>query len=507
MQSGLGFTWFVGLSTTCVLFGALAASASGCSSDDEAKSSSATSSGSGGSGGAGALTPDGFCEAFSATVCDAAAKCDCAAMPNAPSCLQKNVDNCKASLVGYIGAVSLGDLSFRPESAQACVDGAREVLKTCALPTSRNQPSGCAALFLDKAAVGASCSKLSLGLLCAEGEGACDDMTGQCLALGKEGEPCIGVRCADGYVCDQPICRKLQAEGGPCNTDLGCESGFLCESMTCAPRRMKGAACGSSSECAVGLACLSGVCDTAVALGEGCTNDACGSDAICVDTSGLKTCSVKAKAGEPCPMFDDCEAGTVCDYSTSTPVCTPLPKLGAACPMGTCAGDAVCANGSCVVVPKLGEACALGASKPCEDGLGCDVGTMSCVEGGKAGEACAGTNQACAVGVTCDASENPAMCKAPAGEGTKCNGLDSLCSAGLYCDGVKNACSTQAAVGGACSSVSACVTGAYCEFGPNGGVCKTLPAMLGDACSSQCGGDLRCFGSTGICEKGACALR
>jgi hypothetical protein len=429
----------------------------------------------------------------------------CPTKAGEPSCEERNTSQCELGLAKLIAGITLGDLEFDAAVAADCIAVAAKTLETCELPTSRNRPKSCETFLRDKATLGATCSTFGANLACGAGAGVCASEGGTCVALPKADEVCIVGRCADGLECDGGTCRPLQGEGKPCLGDDVCQAALVCREGTCKAPAAEGESCLMASQCAEGLGCFSGACAPAVAAGKGCNLDECGPDATCLETPGLKTCVAKAKAGEACVQFGDCEAGTDCDYAPMNPKCVPIPKLGEMCAIGYCAPGASCKDGMCVATPKVGEGCATGSSKPCVDGAGCVSGT--CVAGAPAGQSCVGDEGACEQGSVCDYAKMPPQCLALGDVGAKCDNNDALCKAGLHCDAGKNACAMPVALGQPCSSPLACGAGGYCEFGPNGGVCTKLPSSAGEGCTYECGGGLRCVGPNGLCAKGACVIR
>lgn len=485
-----------------------------CSSDIETPSGAGGSGGAGDSGGAGGsgagdgLTAGTFCGAYAQAACGAIENCDCPPAQGMTTCAKKLAAGCQGSLIALIGAISLGEIAFDAASAQACIDTAATTLKTCVLPTERNKPAACGNYMQDLATLGAKCSMFGGNLPCAKGQGACTGMTGLCEPLPKDGEPCFSSHCVVGLVCDAGKCRPLQPKQGMCGSDLACKAGLVCVEGLCSEPQLKGAACTMESGCATGLGCIAGQCATAIAEGQGCDPVGCGAEGYCMPTPGLKKCAAKAQPGDACMQFDDCAAGATCDFMKAGPTCATLPKVGEPCPMFLCAGSATCSNGSCIVAPGNGEACAPDSPKPCAAPFGCDhsmILTGVCAAG-KVGEACKGDEQACALGAVCDFMQQPPLCRTKGAAGATCDQNDSLCQDGLFCDQLSNMCALPLAVGKPCTSPVGCAAGAYCEFGPMGGVCTKLPSQLGDACSFMCGSDLRCTGPSGVCTKGACVI-
>ncbi len=450
------------------------------------------------------LTAETFCENYAKAVCSATDGCGCPTNDGEPSCTEKNTSNCKTSLAGLIGAIALGDVTFDAENAAACIEQAAETLQSCPLPTARNRPAPCEGYLQDRAKLGESCSIFGTGLLCANGAGACNGMTMECDALPSKGVDCVSNRCSAGLVCDLGKCQVLQAENGPCGSDLACKIDLVCLQGKCLPPQAKGATCAIATECAAELGCIANQCDTAFAEGEGCTGPECGPEGYCRDEEGLKKCAAKAVAGEPCMQFDDCAQGTECDYTLAAPKCVVLPKLGEACPLFQCAGDTTCSGGICITPPKLGEPCANDAGKPCADGLGCGGGG-TCVVGGAPGAECVGATQACDLGAACNFATRPPKCAAKGDAGAPCANIDALCKAGLFCNPVTSLCSPPLALGESCGSAAACGEGNYCD--PEDGMCTKLPSQAGEVCKFECGGNLRCRGPSGLCTKGACAIR
>ncbi len=448
-----------------------------------------------------------YCTATAASICEGTSSCGCPPDPVGDSCETRQRRQCETAISVYIGAVVLGALDYDEIQAAACAEDMLAFGKTCALPTQRNRLASCLATFVDRAQLGSPCSFYGTGLLCADGQGACDSPQagGACVARPGAGLPCVSNRCGKGLACAGGMCVAPAKPGDPCVMDDGCAADLVCGTQgTCSAPGLKGEACADTVQCASGLVCDGSKCADGPALGAKC-GAGCGAQMACAPSAEPSTCQPKGKQGEVCASYDDCEGKLLCDASQSPSLCKAPPGAGFPCVMGQCAPGAACDMAQvCVVAPLEGEACLASASVGCGANLGCDALTNHCVAAGNDGEDCVGG--ACKTGLACDYAGSAPKCHVPGPVGTPCGGADWLCQAGLFCPVDTTECATPKGVGETCTADTGCANG-YCNFGSSEGACVGLPSTLGENCDGRCGGGLRCALAPGSCVSGACALR
>jgi hypothetical protein len=230
-----------------------------------------------------------------------------------------------------------------------------------------------------------------------------------------------------------------------------------------APQLQAGAACDSSGECLAGLACAK-------------NGDACPG-----------TCAPVPVAGSPCPPNDYCGQGDLfCDHGGSTTqsgVCRPNAKEGDSCTVDEDCGP---------LILCLGDPCA-------NLNLWCNTTSGMCTRGAAAGVTCGPTPSGsvqCAPDLWCETTDNAVagVCQPLGATGAPC--LLASCQNGLHCVGstfgvtsTYGTCAGPTAEGGACLSLTDCVTGLHCE----NEVCVG-PAALGGPCgeTSDCQSGLTC---------------
>jgi len=146
----------------------------------------------------------------------------------------------------------------------------------------------------------------------------CDD-AGQCQ------DRCAGVTCAAGASCDNGICQD-------CFT-RGCPAGQLCSGRVCVADLCLGKQCGNGSYCREG-ACIKSCASVTCATGQSCKEGACVAD--------------------PCATVP-CANGEFCDPATVT--CKPRPCLLVQCLAGFACVET---TGKCEANPCTGVACGNG---------------------------------------------------------------------------------------------------------------------------------------------------
>jgi hypothetical protein len=181
-----------------------------------------------------------------------------------------------------------------------------------------------------------------------------------------------------------PAC--LEIFKGTLANGAACSQGTQCLSAYCLV-----SSCGNGTP-----ACCVGSCApfTRVPIGGDCDPSA----SLCVDGSYCRVtthlCAAEIAAGQPCDIGTGdyfCQRGLDCqtDPSSGARACRRRPAEGEAC-SGVC--DALadfCEPSTMKCVPKIaaGGACSLSGGS-CVDSARCDLASMTCVELGKAGEAC-----------------------------------------------------------------------------------------------------------------------
>ncbi len=158
-------------------------------------------------------------------------------------------------------------------------------------------------------------------------------------------QPCNGVCCGDGQVCQANACVSCGGPNQPCCAGSGtaCETGLSCNASQICTCGGTGQSCGSNSDCC-SSECLSGQC-------------------YC------------ATAGAHCFSNADC-----CSQSCDRGTCACVPQ-GGACSGVVCCGDNVCTSGVCA--PPTPPNTCNGVKRPtgtcragwrcCEDGWNCGL--------------------------------------------------------------------------------------------------------------------------------------
>jgi hypothetical protein len=174
-------------------------------------------------------------------------------------------------------AIEAGRLAYHPDLAGACYEKLGAV--TCAeFRGEIDQPpviAECTTMFEGKVALGGQCAASAecagTDALCSGADAGATEPTGTCVKKPSEGESCINVACAEGYVCESSTCNKLKGDGAPCEGPQQCASGFCNQIQVCMAKKANGEACDSnamcvSGECSSAKMCapfVSGMCDGA----------------------------------------------------------------------------------------------------------------------------------------------------------------------------------------------------------------------------------------------------
>ncbi|MCB9730706.1 MAG: hypothetical protein H6746_19705 [Deltaproteobacteria bacterium] len=393
---------------------------------------------------------EAWCPELAAAVCEASAACGCNDVPGfdaAPpaDCLRRARAGCETELRAFQAAASAGLLEVAESVPSGCAPALAKVLAVCGVPDETFvvscllvRPPGltsfpgadepCADSLCaeglrcgsdDLCAVPGAASDAcdgdadcGLGLHCAEGACAADDLTaagtactgsgecaGQtdCLASTRrlcrapvQGGACQGdSECAAGQFCDGGDCQPAPGLDQPCGNGVACQPGLACgfsgkgggptegEGL-CRPLPQNGAPCALGEQgpfvCAEGLACLEGTCGPAPGDGQACAVGAirCAEGLGCHYEGEASVCRPRLDAGGECQLDDSCQSGLFCDFSQLR--CEPYYAANAACsagnecgPQGACVPDAD-QRFRCVPRPGLGDPCFL---PECRDGLLC----------------------------------------------------------------------------------------------------------------------------------------
>lgn len=292
---------------------------------------------------------------------------------------------------------------------------------------------------------------LASGPVCEPGE-SCSDLA-RCEAV----DPCRGVICSAGSVCDPEA-------GGECRCGedgLVCAPGERCVDSACLPDHCVGVACTGGTACdpadgqcrcggAGGALCLSGeTCDAvrgACERSDACAGVQCPAGSPCDPTDGLCRC------GGP--------GGPVCGGDQT---CDPLSQL---CEGGDLCRTVICTNGtSCD--PEDG-ACKCGGL----GGIACGPNELCVSDGARHAceQTCDLSVQGCPSGSTCrfDETAKALICK-PEGvsvRGEAC-GVDEPCAPGLHC--VKTGATNAARCRDYCTTSDECAGNVVCQpFLPDG---------------------------------------
>lgn len=164
-------------------------------------------------------------------------------------------------------AVEAGRLAYHPDRAAACNEKLSAL--TCAeFRGEIDQPPvivECKTMFEGRVALSGKCTT---SMECADPDAVCSgagagaaEPIGTCVKKPSEGEACIDLICAEGFVCETDTCHKLKADGEACEGIHQCASGF-CDSSdpqngVCMQKRADGEPCDSNA------ACVSGDCSSA----------------------------------------------------------------------------------------------------------------------------------------------------------------------------------------------------------------------------------------------------
>jgi hypothetical protein len=188
-----------------------------------------------------------------------------------PGCEAKTAQGFKNSLDGLKGAIGAGRVAYHGDRLADCLSYIRGA--SCGQLNTTDHFSGldCQPYLEPLVPPGGACGG---DAECIDGrceKNGNESGLGLCQALPRQGESCVGVRCARGFLCDGEShqCQMAVAIGQTCSGDLQCGSGNCPDvgsaTRTCAPPTAD--KCFYASACSYGRAPLSAAgCVTAVAL-------------------------------------------------------------------------------------------------------------------------------------------------------------------------------------------------------------------------------------------------
>jgi len=316
--------------------------------------------------------------------------------------------------------------------------------------------------------------------------------------------------CANGYFCEENICKPQHPDGTACTADNTCASGNCVDGFCC------NTTCRGQCE-ACDLAGQQGTCLAATGAPHGTVRDACvgdGSSCSGACDGTLRDACVYAGATTSC-RAPTCAAGLAtaaaqCDGSGRCPAavtarCAPWGCGATACrthctTSSECDASAFCAGGLCLTRYPDGT--------ECQGDIQCDHG--HCTDGVCCNRACAGQCEAC--NVAGSAGTCTAVAGAPRGARPACGADGSVC--GGTCDGIDGASCAYPGATTACRDAS-CAGGsetlaAKCT---GLGACGALQqrscgayACGAAACETECTSDAQCAAGR-HCQDGACETR
>ncbi len=349
------------------------------------------------------LAPEDFPAAAAGWLCDRLQKCKVAnndniflasMLPQGEAC----VDTVLPIVTGpnaLVDAIAAGTVVYDGAAGAAClakIQGCIWALEVVEDPTT----SVCADAFQGTITLGQPCH---LTAECA-GDAYCDTESacpGTCTARAALGQPCDGA--------DETCAQESLQGAGVCHWDDGAQSGTCLEARRGADAA-EGGACGLVSregnvltyvDCTEGLWCDSpsqnepGTCRQPLVAGASCDNQ----DQVCVTGQAcFPTPDWTGLSCQPIPIVN--EVGGACGENMA--YCNPLKFLTCDDTTKTCklAGDGT-EGSSC----DLGEP---GRDLICNEGLGCDTETHTCLPKRDAGEPCQ-NNSICKSG-SCDWKNN-----------------------------------------------------------------------------------------------------
>ena len=345
---------------------------------------------------------------------------------------------------------------------------------------------------------------------------------------------CVG-GCDDGIACTVDTCA-----GGACSHLIGPATGAT--------------ACPSGQFCEIGKGCQQAV---ACATKADCVkhwSDACHANVACDPARSVCTFTTLDKDGDGHPPIvcggDDCNDASGAAYPGHAELCDGLDNdCNLATDDGaTCAGLAVCAQGSCAcpAAAQCGNACVdkqtdaanCGAcGNRCPSGVACTAGACACPVAGNvacdgactdttsSAANCGGCGNACAKGYACQGSSCLCLgtscggvCVDTQSDPQHCNDCSTACGSGQSCVlGVCKCAAPAVLCQGACTDVTSdaancgacgmhCAVGAVCQSRVCG--CPGAQRVCSGACTDVSSDKYNCgaCGSycPGVCSGNAC---
>ena len=429
-----------------------------------------------------------------------------------------DLNACIAQLTPAIASAwSNGGLVARGDLIPLCVAALNTASAPCAVAKLTSlQP--CLAALRWPGKTGDACNG-SGPFLCADG-GLCEQKvcSGNHLGLIALGQACSNpFACGDAECvvggAGKGLCAVPIAVGKACGNLNDCAQPALCKSGVCTLPAKAGEQCATVSDCGPGLDCVAGACTTPATCSPG---SSCGNSGQCLGGSHA-TCTGQKTAGGGCKTTSECVASAYCDEALHG--CVDRPTLGKACGNGAiCSSGLGCDPGktTCQNLPKSGQKCLIGpdGSAACQPGSACSLANSKCAAPPLENEPCAAGNVCSDADVNgdgkkgdlvCNQTVQGAICTLKLAIGASCQ--NEACVDGAFCNASSGKCAPVYGAGNACTSASACGTGASCAPTASGKLlCGPIPT-LGAPCLTDCATGLYCENGTqaATCQPPVCA--
>lgn len=297
-----------------------------------------------------------WCRTRALAGCLRQVRCLSLSEPALDACVARAADACNQ--VAFTTGVDAGRLSFDTAQALACLNDFSQGSCT-------QEPRSCASVFTGHVPVDGGCvtaNECAAGSFCDVYAATCPY---PCTAYRSLGEPCdFFRRCPPTLGCyrtdgGQETCNPLKPVGAPCVDFDECGAEGACINQQCVKRRADaGEPCGVRSGypfCADEFFCRQGpppseneppppgTCQRRAGVNGTCAgNGTCLPSLRCSAVITTGTCLPRARRGETCSVYNDCEDGLFC--SNLTQRCEPFPGDGGDCNY-TVGSSGQCATG------------------------------------------------------------------------------------------------------------------------------------------------------------------
>jgi hypothetical protein len=248
--------------------------------------------------------------------------------------------------------------------------------------------------------------------LTCNGNGTCDDATGECACnAGFDGLNCEV--CASGFV-GWPGCGAVCTSDADCDDSNACTSDVCTAGSGCLRVPVDGKPCDDGDVCTAGDACQAGACKPGGVCDDG---DTCTAD-TCQPGVGCKATPIAAMNGKPCDDDDACTSSTTCVSGACSGGSLDACDDGNECTSDACDSATGCTHEPNTLPCALDTACSLAAA--CLDGACTSLFGVDCDDGDPCtSDACVGATGGC---------QNELVA-----EGSACEDGD-LCTVGEFCD-------------------------------------------------------------------------